>query len=373
MIEDMTANLLLQTSEGSVTRQAIFDAVTKLAPIASSIHGDVVTDDDVQLVVKILEERFDITMTIGTLFAEEYRPWLASAKGNIDWFYWNRYRRYLGEKRLPPQVIQKIDSITERILDHLEDPKKEGKWSRRGMVVGHVQSGKTDNFIGVVNKAADSGYRVIVVLAGMLNSLRNQTQERLDMGFLGIDTSIPEKPYTGVGLLDRGEGKKPASFTTSVSDFKKATANSSGVGIDGLKNPAIFVIKKNKSTLTNLIEWLKYNTKHKLKDYPMLLIDDEADHASINTSDSGTEATAINKKIRELLQLFDRSAYVGYTATPFANVFIDPDVEEDLFPRDFIVSLDPPSNYFGSERIFSEEADLDVVRKVKDHERYFLF
>lgn len=112
------------------------------------------------------------------------------------------------------------------------------------MVVGHVQSGKTANYIGIVNKAADSGYRVIIVLAGTLNSLRSQTQERIDSGFLGFDTSIPAKPYIGVGLLARG--KSPASFTTSISDFKKSIANSIGVGIEGLREPAILVVKKNK-------------------------------------------------------------------------------------------------------------------------------
>jgi hypothetical protein len=371
IIEDMAANLLLPKSDGAVTRDTILQTVKKLAPIVTAMHNETVTADDIELITKRLEERFDITMNLGAIFAEAYRPWLAGVKGDIDWFYWNRYRRQMVESKLPPNVILTTDWVTDQILDHMENPNKQGKWSRRGMVVGHVQSGKTANYIGLVNKAADSGYRVIIVLAGTLNSLRSQTQIRVDSGFIGKDSSIPQKPYIGVGLL--ASDKTPAYFTTSTSDFKKSIANSIGVGIEGLKEPAILVIKKNKSTLTNLIDWLKHSTKYNLQNHPMLLIDDEADNASINTRDSGEEATAINKKIRELLRLFERSAYVGYTATPFANVFIDPDtvdemIGEDLFPRDFIISLDPPSNYVGAARIFSSDADLEIVKIIDDFE-----
>jgi hypothetical protein len=369
----MAASLLVNKLADTVTHQVILEAVNNLAPIVTSTYGAAFSKDDIELIVKRLEERFDIKMALGTLFADDYRPWLAAAKGDLDWFYWNRYKRLLSENGMAPYVVQGLDYITDQILDHLENPKKEGKWSRKGMVVGHVQSGKTANYIGVVNKAADSGYRVIIVLAGTLNSLRSQTQERVDSGFLGIDTAIPQKPYIGVGLLARD--KSPAYFTTSISDFKRSIANNIGVGIKGLKEPAVLVIKKNPSTLANLIDWLKYHNRHNLKDYPMLLIDDEADYASINTSKSGDKVTAINGKIRELLQLFDQSSYVGYTATPFANVFIDPAtvdemIGDDLFPRDFIISMDPPTNYMGASRIFSSDADLKIVRTIKDYEDY---
>jgi hypothetical protein len=168
----------------------------------------------------------------------------------------------------------------------------------------------------------------------------------------------------------------PAYFTTNTKDFRKALANQIGVGIGDLREPVVLVIKKNKSTFENLIDWLKHNNPHNLKNHPMLLIDDEADHASINTSKEGYDPSAINRKIRELLHLFDRSSFVGYTATPFANVFIDPATDsemlgDDLFPRDFIISLDPPSNYVGPDRIFSSERDLDIVRIVNDYEDYF--
>ncbi len=190
--------------------------------------------------------------------------------------------------------------------------------------------------------------------------------------------------------------RKPATFTTVKDDFKKSLATQIGVGIRDLREPVVLVVKKNSSTLTNLISWLRDNNPHNLHENPMLLIDDEADQASINTRlegiaaingkirellelfgqssyvgytatpfanifiDPDDEDAAINGKIRELLELFGQSSYVGYTATPFANIFIDPDDEDamlgdNLFPRDFILSLDPPDNYVGPDRVFSSE------------------
>jgi hypothetical protein len=326
---------------------------------------------EIELVTRRLEEKFDTTMSLGTMFykQEDYRPWLDEAKGDIDWYYRDRFLRFLDKEKFPPRVIRSIDDITDQILDHLENPTKEGPWKRRGLVVGHVQSGKTINYTALINKASDCGYRVIIVLAGLLNSLRDQTQERLDEGFIGFSTK--NKHYFGVGNFDYQ--RKPASFTTSITDFKSAIANAVGVGLAELKEPVILVIKKNKNTLENLTDWLKFNNPHNLDKYPMLLIDDEADNASVNTNKDSTLATTINRKIRELIALFSQSTYLGYTATPFANVFIDPDsddkmIGDDLFPEDFILSLDPPSNYLGATRIFSQEGDMDILNIVDDYQ-----
>lgn len=365
-IEDAAASLLSSLDTTVVERSTIDGKVRAIA----SIQGQF-SEEDIQMIIRRLEERFSISMNIGLMFAaDDYRPWLDDERGNIDWYYWGRYKRYLAnDERYSPHVIRTLDNDTERILDHLENPHKNGKWMRKGMVVGHVQSGKTGNYIGLINKAADSGYKVIIVLGGMLNSLRNQTQIRLDTGFLGVDS----KTMTPVGVGKISGDRKPANFTTREQDFSKKSANQIGVGIQDLVRPVLLVIKKNKTTLDNLIDWLKHNNRHNLKDHPVLLIDDEADLGSINTSREGDEATAINRKIRQLLHLFDRSSYVGYTATPFANVFIDPETEtemlgDDLFPRDFIISLDAPSNYIGPNRIFSSNADLDLIREVEDFE-----
>ena len=308
-----------------------------------------------------------------------FEPWLEDARARLDPYYWDRYRKLLTSKDFSAHVLATLDDVTDRILGFIENPTKPGAWDRRGMVVGHVQSGKTANYTGLVCKAADAGYKVIVIIAGIHNNLRNQTQRRVDEGFVGFDSTanvlrktLPSQSLVGVGRLD--SRRRPAAFTTSRRDFHKAIADNLGVPLQNLVEPAVFVIKKNTSTLRNLIEWLTaHNARRGTSTIrePMLLIDDEADNASINIRHRQQEVSRINGQIRKLLTLFDRSCYVGYTATPFANIFIDPDSDDemlghDLFPRDFIVSLDPPDNYFGATRVFSDDAER-IVRHVDDH------
>jgi hypothetical protein len=336
------------------------------------------SDEEAELLARRFEVRHGVTMLIGSVLTERnYKPWLESALKDIDFYYWGRYKRLLGSKRLSRDVIGTVHEDTDRILGLLENPNKEGAWDRRGMVVGHVQSGKTANYIGLMCKAADSGYRLIVVIAGVHNSLRNQTQKRVDEGFVGRDSarllSQHEEATIGVGRFD--QTRRPVTFTNSVKDFNRVMATGIGVPLRNLTEPAVFVIKKNSTTLKNLLDWLhEHNAAQNVKtvDVPMLLIDDEADNASINVSHGRNEVSKINGQIRELLHMFSRSCYVGYTATPFANIFIDPDTDdemrgEDLFPRHFIMSLDPPSNYFGATRVFREDS-ARIVRHIEDNE-----
>jgi hypothetical protein len=331
--------------------------------------------DEINKVVRELQTRFSIRMNLGTLFeSEHYKPWLHKKRGEINWYYWERYKKHLlMSKGFSPHVVRSLDEITDDVLDHLEDPTKEGGWSRRGLVVGHVQSGKTANYTGLVCKAADAGYKVIIVLTGMLNSLRNQTQERIDSDFIGWCTRNKEH----IGSSKHGNERMPFYLTTSVEDFKRTTARAVGMKLGALKEPVVLILKKNKSTLENLYEWLCEHNNNNLKAFPMLLVDDEADHASINTNKEDKDPGAINWSIRNLLSIFERNSFVGYTATPFANIFIDPDSEhemengeayKDLFPKDFILSLDPPDNYIGPHRIFTEDADLNILHEIKDNE-----
>ena len=355
-------------------REIVKAQATVLALTAGIGGSGWLTEQQLEQAVKTIETRFSIRMDLGSLFeADDYKPWLAQRQGHIDWFYWNRYRKHLLKKSIPPHVVTTLDRLTDKILDHLEDPLKEGAWARKGLVVGHVQSGKTANYTGLVCKAADAGYRVIIVLAGTLNSLRNQTQERIDADFLGWCT----KEKKSIGAYAFGSNRRPVCFTTSLEDFKKQTANAIAMDLAALNEPVVLIIKKNKSTLENLSEWLKGNNRHNLQTFPMLLIDDEADYASINTKKEDESPAAINMAIRNLLSLFTRTSFVGYTATPFANIFIDPESEDemangalykDLFPRDFILSLDPPDNYVGPHRLFTDGADLDCVRDIEDNE-----
>ncbi len=344
------------------------------AGVLALTEGGGYTPEQIEEAAGKIRMMFVTRMGIGSIFeAEDYRPWLAERRGSIDPYYWTRYENHLRSQLLSPHVVRTLDAVTDKILDHLEDPLKDGRWARRGLVVGHVQSGKTANYTGLICKAADAGYKVIIVLAGLLNSLRNQTQERIDADFMGWCT----KRNRPIGAARFGAERRPVCFTTSVEDFRKTTASAIALQLSALKEPVVLILKKNTSTLKNLREWLSGNNRYNLKDFPMLLIDDEADHASINTHRDEEDPTAINRAIRDLLSLFPRSSFVGYTATPFANIFIDPESEiqmtsgetyRDLFPRDFILSLDPPDNYVGANELFLDEAKYDCIREITDND-----
>jgi hypothetical protein len=341
---------------------------------------------------------------------EGYKPWLKNRKKDIQWPFWNRYSNYL-RKKIDPDTINKLDNLTDDILDRITNPSISGPWDKRGMVVGQVQSGKTGNYIGLINKSADAGYKLIIVLAGMHDSLRSQTQIRIDEGFLGFNSQrslhYSNTNKIGVGFynpIDDSTGNPldlPANALTSShlnGDFNRKVAQSAGIHLRS-SDPIVAVVKKNGSILKNLISWLavwgdkQSDGKILIRNIPFLLIDDEADNASINVS--AEKVSAINGFIRALLSLFEQSAYIGYTATPFANIFI-PILEQktvkglditikdyefvvgqDLFPKDFIINIPAPSNYIGPAKVFglpsltsSDKAEdpLPVIRMVKDYD-----
>ena len=379
-LEGMTS-MYMASQTGPHTAQSIREIIAQLR-VMPMFKGQV-EDDDAEELARLIEEKYGISMGVGAIVdAEDFRPWLHDARinGEIGDFYWGRYRKLLNLKGLPKSVIDATDEVTDRVLDRLGDPRNLSRWSRRGMVVGHVQSGKTANYTGLICKAADAGYRLIVVIAGIHNNLRNQTQARIDEGFIGRDTGrlahankAQRQKIIGVGQFDQREF--PVSLTNTLRDFNKATATTNTSQIGQYNVPVVLVIKKNSSTLKNLLEWLKEHSVHQgtqMVSQPMLLIDDEADNASINTAYARDEVTRINGQIRELLSLFHRSCYVGYTATPFANIFIDPDTDDetlkqDLFPRHFIIGLDAPSNYFGAQKVFLDARERHV-RLIDDNE-----
>jgi len=374
-IEDSVATLL---GSSVADHETIRNTVKLTARMVSGVNE--ISADDIDTIIRRLEVRFDTRMNVGNLLvADGYTPWLDANRNKLDFYYWNRYKRLLPKKKFNREVINVLDIDTNNILDHLEDPLKVGKWTRKGLIVGHVQSGKTANYTGLLCKAADAGYKVIIVMAGLLNGLRNQTQERIDEGFIGLDSSRQLEPgnladrLTGVGVFyEQATWRTPVPLTTRTQDFDRKIATQLRTQIKHFNEPVILVIKKNVTILRNLIDWLRNNNSD-LYQFPMLLIDDEADHASVNTSKEDDDPPATNSRIRELLKLFERCSYLGYTATPFANIFIDPDsnnemLSDDLFPRDFIINLNAPTNYVGAERIFEEEGDLDIVRLVNDHE-----
>lgn len=364
-------------------RQKLFEQLDVGRPLPEGTIEQVVrsgpfslTEEEQGSIIRQFEGVFTTTQTLGASVLSDYQPWLQQRRGSIEFFYWNRLNQfYISGGELPPSVVSVLDNVTDEVLDYCGDPEDQGAWSRRGMVMGHVQSGKTTNYAALICKAADAGYKVVILLAGITNSLRAQTQERLDETFIGKVSVFGPSVLEELPITSFGNGRFPAYGTSRDNDFSKIAASTYGVTLSALREPIIFVTKKNKSTLEHLRDWLKDQNRGALITEPLLLIDDEADNASINTSASPNRVTAINRAIREILQLFQRSSYVGYTATPFANIFIDPDTEDDmlqddLFPRHFIKALDPPSNYVGASRVFDTEGDLrtTMVRVVEDYQ-----
>lgn len=311
--------------------------------------------------------------------------------------YWNRYKAYLsGTKKWSQKTIEKsINEPTDFVMNCLANPNSGVPECSYGEVFGYVQSGKTANYIGLINKAVDAGYKIIIVLAGMHNNLRSQTQMRIDEEVLGFETSIDylkkkkdQCPAIGVGTmgLQMDKSLEPLTSRDEKGDFTKSRANVSRV----YDLPKIFVVKKNTKVLQYVYENLANSpsadtnpdgSKSFSCKYSLLLIDDEADQASLNnkykndktgniSDESGVSKT--NELIRRILGLFSCYSYVGYTATPYANVFIPPNIDDlelgnDLFPKDFIVCLPKPSGYIGAMEFFGEDeksATMPLRRKI---------
>lgn len=348
----------------------IRDTVTRLATAFAY-------EEDIQnAAIRMLLAKRLVKMDTGFSLVERHVPWVNARRPEIEFFFWNRYKQWLQRQGWPPGVTRGLDQSTDDLLDLLGNPTEVDTWKRRGLVVGDVQSGKTANYSALISKAADAGYKFIVLLTGTIENLRRQTQERLDEGFVGRDSSeflkrSRKDVRVGVGLID---GQRNAVvFTSSSADFRLATVDALGLNLNALREPALVVIKKHTRILENLRDWLRAMHAGQI-DLPLLMIDDEADNASINTNDENRNPTRVNAGIRELLALFRRSTYVGFTATPFANIFVSPDdkdemLEDDLFPRDFIYTLQAPTNYFGAARIFLDDEGADRhLRTIDDVE-----
>ncbi|MEU6443644.1 Z1 domain-containing protein [Streptomyces sp. NPDC047046] len=314
------------------------------------------------------------------VISDVFTPWYApqSVQG-LSW-YWPAYRRVLQDKGWSPEAVAGLDQATDRVVERLADPTALTAYQSKGLVVGHVQSGKTANFTGVVAKAMDAGYRLVIVLGGTLNLLRAQTQRRLDMELVGRENILRgaaanESDYADDPAWTRGDflahGGMPSALggydiirmTTRDRDYRsllqgivalEAEKQEPALPLNDPRNlhrshARLMVVKKNKSVLGKLVKDLQ-KIKTPLSEIPVLIIDDESDEASVNTANprrSDANRTAINDKISELLRMLPRAQYVGYTATPFANVFIDPSDSEDIFPKDFIVALPRPDGYMG--------------------------
>ncbi len=326
--------------------------------------SDIVSD--IEYNIRITTQEPDILVDTSTT-----SNWFHLAEVNTKTHYFNRYINYLRSQGFPEQVLMQMEKDTKRILSLSANPlaKKDGK---RGLVVGDVQSGKTANYLSLINLACDFGYKIIVLLAGMTDSLREQTQDRVDLGFIGaVSESIGGGvEYAGVGLMKNDLFAVP--LTNTKNDFVKFIKSNINATPSEFTKPLVLVVKKNKDVLTHVCKWLK---SKKISNQNVLIIDDEADNASVNSRRDENNPTQINKKIRELYCDFDVATYVGFTATPFANIFINPLDEHELqslFPQDFIVQLKTPSNYCGSHWFFDHENVNPHLRVLDENEEGFL-
>lgn len=351
-----------------------------------------------------------------SLTKNEFRTWLTEERREQmknSWHYSNRYFSLLEKIGRSEKVIEETRKTSLEILEKMGDPKSKEAFYVKGLVVGSVQAGKTQNFNAVINRAIDAGYRLIIVLAGLMEDLRNQTQLRIENDVIGegLDIDTDRLVNKGVGKIHRfGKTDDTADnwveqaigITSAKSDFKKSLLDADF----SLNHLNILVCKNNVSVLRNLIVWLHdYLEENKDQhNIPLLILDDEADNASLNNEGKkGREyASKTNGHIRALLALFKRKTYIGYTATPFANILADRNdapennwvvkykvkgqAEEkalqrvdNLFPDDFIVLLNPPTNYVGAKQIFetikpienNAQLKIPLVEIVYDSIEYF--
>lgn len=376
----------LLSDSSSYTREEIEDAVDEVLKMKYFIN------ENREMLIRRIEELYTIRQDEFRSIekADENLPWLNEKRAELDFSngFWGRYREYLEiEKNFAPEVINKLDRLTDSILDNLFDPSLKITINKKGLVVGQVQSGKTANYTGLVCKAADSGFKLIIIMAGIHNNLRSQTQLRIDESFLGFDTQHTRafdqrSIQIGVGDPYFGSPIVAHSLTSSIEkgDFTQGAANALGLNFN-TSEPIVAVIKKNPHVLRRIHQWLaaQANEDNELgrviRNKSLLLIDDEADNASINISNDPDRQSSINGWITQILNLFGKNAYVGYTATPFANIFIPLD-DQNLFPRNFIKNIPAPSNYIGPEKVFGfspleeDEASntvLPIVSRINDY------
>ena len=368
------------------------EAINKIVSMMSSL----VTDADDLREYLYREISFSSNDIASMLSADDRkdREWWNKLRQTAEFkgTYWKRYKAYLsGTKKWSQKTIEKsINEPTDFVMNCISNPNSGVAEKSYGAVFGYVQSGKTANYIGLINKAVDAGYKIIIVLAGMHNNLRSQTQMRIDEEVLGFETSIEYlrkkdgivPSVIGVGNLNFKMDKSIEALTSrdENGDFTKKRA---GVSRQ-YDQPKIFIVKKQSKVLQYIFDNLSKNhaavhnsdgTSLFPCEYSLLVIDDEADQASVNTKyktdrsgeiSDESEVSKINELIRRILSLFSCRSYVGYTATPYANVFIPPQIsddelKDDLFPKDFIVCLPKPAGYVGALEFFGEDDSSETM------------
>jgi hypothetical protein len=320
-----------------------FKAGESMNDVIASLREENISDEVIKECINKYLESFhqenkeDVLADKNTKF-EDWYPGPMEAKSS----HWSKLQSILQvQKGWSPEMIKSLSIGSNAVVSRLANPKVDLSENEnhqiKGLVLGYVQSGKTANYSAVITKALDAGYKFIIVLAGIHNNLRYQTEVRLRK-------EIVEPSELKADPITRMDEK---------GDFSEKLTQSANRVLGSKEGFGIAVLKKNASVLRKFNSWLEKAKPELLKNTPVLIIDDESDQASINTSKKPEEnQTAINKQIRKCISNFPVLSYVGYTATPFANILIDTQIEDDLFPKDFIVALKKPISYIGAEELF---------------------
>lgn len=383
----------IETSSGTIARRVA---------VAAALGLSAATEQSMRMVIPVHQE--------GTIvISRDFEPWYEQARPHRSSLYWDDYEKYLAEvKKWPASSITTLDQSSSSVIERLADPTRTDIKQTKGLVVGYVQSGKTANFTGVVAKAIDAGYRLVVIMTGTIEILRSQTQRRIDMELMGVENVLagqdPNDPdiaktldyqqdedwladkfvqHTDAALNQPGVARI-RRVTTHHNDYKSLPHAMSQLRYQRhdrnkpLNAPEnllhadayVVIVKKNAAPLKKLIRDLR-PLQATLNELPALIIDDESDLASVDTTDpkkwrtspEARKRTTINKLITDLMKLVPRVQYVGYTATPFANVFVDPDDDSDLFPSDFVLSLPRPEDYMGVQEFHDVDPDWEQTEK----------
>jgi hypothetical protein len=314
---------------------------------------------------------------------------LRPARAEAEWPFWDGYRRYLTDvKLMPVSAVDCLDDATDRVFGQVQIPGRDGMWRRYGLVTTQVQPTQADNYIGLACKAADAGYKLIVVLADNHNLVRKQIQIRMDEGF---DTRYAQHRAGERSHLDSGSipgARRPQVISLTTRDEDGDFRPRAAAGIPLGEYPVVLVIKKNMHILRHVRNWVANFGERQAPDgrsivrFPALVIDAEAGDTSANVAAVNDDTTLprISVAIRNLLESFEKCAYVGYTATLLASAALITSVDHGkdgggILPFHFIASLPTPSNYFGPERVFGFQPDdpcegalepLPIVRPVTD-------
>lgn len=376
----------------SRVRPLTFDELeSKAAGLASLLFEDL-SGIEIEAIVQELTEENTVEMALGDSIVDQatFRLWIEQRRESTETPRWDAYKKLLISRDWEANVIKTLDVQTDDVVELLGDPTQiDGTWPRRGLLMGEVQSGKTATYLGILNKALDYGYRVIIVIGGHTEDLRQQTQTRFDTDLLGVDSETWEDGINNAAIRYVGVGEnsdlRAHLMTTVRHDFSRSKRGSSITWVDG-GLPTVFITKKNPSLLENIRKYIKDQAPGGRLNIPLIVVDDESDWGSPNTREK-VDPTSVNRAIRALLDVSTRSSYLAITATPFANIFIDDQaafefiekpkkgdlptnapgaVLSDLFPSDYIRVTFPPSNYFGIGTYFPEGGHAFINTEVDD-------